>query len=68
MDLKSFFKFSFKVKMIFRCSGIPVVRHSSFYYMPSIPACHAGDQGSFPAGECKIQWWCGGGLGGPPYC
>ena len=28
MDLKYFLKFSFKVKMIFRCSGIPVFRHS----------------------------------------
>ena len=28
MDLKNFLKFSFKVKMIFRCSGIPVFRHS----------------------------------------
>jgi hypothetical protein len=52
MDLKYFLKFSFKVKMIFRCSGIPVFRHSGvpafrcsgiqvfwhsfFYYMPSL--------------------------------
>jgi hypothetical protein len=43
MDLKYFLKFSFKVKMIFRCSGIQVFRHSGiqvfrhsfFYYMPS---------------------------------
>ena len=27
MDLKYFLKFSFKVKMIFQCSGIPVFRH-----------------------------------------
>jgi hypothetical protein len=51
MDFKYFLKFSFKVKMIFRCSGIPVFRHSGvpafrcsgipvfrhsfFYYMPN---------------------------------
>jgi hypothetical protein len=47
MDLKYFLKFSFKVKMIFRCSGIPVFRHSG------VPAFRCSGIPSFTT--CRVS-------------